>query len=90
MVNNKEDCHKIPSDFNELLVQQEIACCYVSYKSEDEGNIKKCVPLFKTKNGVHMYKEQLKNIGATSITINCSSQRVIISFFMVIFLFLSL
>ena len=86
-VKNKEDCHNIPSDYSELLVQQEIACCYISYKSDDEGKIKKCVPLFKTRNGVHMYKEQLKNIGATSIDINCSSQKVIISLYIVIILF---
>ena len=89
-VKNKEDCLSMPSDYSDLLVQQEIACCYVSYKSDDEGRIKKCVPLFKTRNGVHMYKEQLKNIGAMSIDINCSSQKVIISLFMlcIVFLFL--
>ena len=89
-VKNKDDCLSMPSDSSDLLVKQEIACCYISYKSDDEGSIKKCVPLFKTRNGVHMYKEQLKNMGAMSININCSSQRVIISLFMLFILFLIL
>ena len=89
-VKNKDDCLTMPSDYSDLLVKQEIACCYISYKSDDEGSIKKCVPLFKTRNGVHMYKEQLKNMGAMSINIDCSSQRVIISLFMLFILFLIL
>ena len=76
---SEKNCHDIPSESNEA----EIACCYVTYNSEDEGSVEKCVPIYKTVNGLHMYGEQLKNIGATSISMDCSSQKIIMSILMI-------
>ena len=74
-VNNQDDCNKIEiKEMDESMPK--IACCFVKYKSEDEGKIQKCVPIYKTINGLHMHKEQLKNMGGTSISIECSAQRV--------------
>ena len=73
--NNKDDCNKIEiKEMDESMPK--IACCFVKYKSEDEGKIQKCVPIYKTINGLHMHKEQLKNMGGTSISTECSAQRV--------------
>ena len=80
----KEDsCTKIASDYSVEGKRQQIACCYVTYKSDDEGKVAKCVPVFKTINGIHMYEEQLNNVGASSISINCSSQKLIVSLLMI-------
>ena len=85
--NNKDDCNKI--EIKEMDESKHtIACCFVKYKSEDEGKIQKCVPVYKTINGLHMHKEQLKNMGGSSISIDCSAQRVFIPLFMLISLIL--
>ena len=81
---NKNDCHSIEYDVSEDENQRIIACCYVSYTNDDEGDVKKCVPMYKTTNGIHMYREQVKNLGGTSININCSAQKLIISLFIMI------
>ena len=78
----EDHCTKIKSDYSVEGKRQEIACCYVTYNSDDEGKLKKCVPIFKTINGIHMYEEQLKNVGGSSISINCSSQKLIVSLLM--------
>ena len=86
---SKEDCHKIKSDMSKENNNQEIACCYTTYSSEDEGEVKKCVPIFKTLNGLHMYEEQIKNVGGSGISMDCFSQRTFISLLMIyILLFL--
>ena len=79
---NKETCHDVQSDFSEF--KKRIACCYVEYNTDDEGDVKRCVPIYKTINGLHMYEEQLENLGANSIDIDCSSQKIIISFLMIV------
>ena len=80
--NGKEDCHKIPSDHSVENNNQEIACCFTSYNSEGEGSVNKCVPIFKTLNGIHMYEQQIENVGGNSITIDCFSKRTIINILM--------
>ena len=84
----KIDCTRVPPDYYETYrgKQRTIACCYTTYDTEEEGNLKKCVPLYKTINGLHMYKEQLKNMGATSISIDCHSMKLIISSLMILIL----
>ena len=76
---NKDNCHSIPY----YIAEENITCCYVTYNSDDEGSVEKCVPLYKTINGLHMYEEQLKNIGGTSISMDCSSQRTIMAILMI-------
>ena len=83
--NSEQDCHKIGSD---IIYNKEIACCYVTYKSSEEGNAKKCIPLYKTINGLHMYEQQLKNVRASSISMDCSSKKILISYFALIILIL--
>ena len=36
--NQEDDCTKIKSDYSVEGKRQEIACCYVTYNSDDEGN----------------------------------------------------
>ena len=83
--NIESDCHDVGSD---MIYDKEIACCYVTYKSSEEGSAKKCIPLYKTINGLHMYEQQLKNVRASSISINCSSKIILISYFASIILIL--
>ena len=85
--NEKSDCHAIPNDYTNDEKKQIIACCYVTYNSDAEGKVEKCVPIFKTTNGLYMYEEQLKNIGGTKISMDCSSKRIIISFLMISIIF---
>ena len=75
----EDDCYDIPCDYTD---HDPVQCCYVTYKIDEEGTNKKCVPIIKTVNGLYMYEQQLLNIGASSITILCSSQRTIISLLM--------
>ena len=85
--NVKEDCNKIKFTEKDES-KHEIACCFVKYSSSDEGKVTKCVPVYKTTNGLHMYNEQLKNMGATSISIDCYAKRDIISLLTLISLIL--
>ena len=87
---SKGDCHGISPDFSDDQKHRRIACCYVTYSTDDDGKVKKCVPMYKTLNGLHMYKEQLKNFGATSVSINCSSQKIIASLLIIFNLILVL
>ena len=79
----KKHCTDLSSDFTQDEKKQEIACCYVTYSSSDEGKVEKCVPIFKTLNGLHMYEEQIKNVGGTSISMDCSSQKLFVSLLMI-------
>ena len=81
----KEDCNDVGVD---KLSDKLIACCYVTYKSSEEGNAKKCIPLYKTINGLHMYEQQLKNVRASGISMDCSSKKILISYFASIILIL--
>ena len=83
--NKKNDCNDIGSDY---IYDKEIACCYVTYSSSEEGSVKKCIPLYKTINGLHMYEQQLKNVRASSISMDCSSKKILISYFASIILIL--
>ena len=88
---NKYECHAIPSQIISMGSRRvSIACCYVEYSTDDEGVVKMCVPIYKTINGLHMYEEQLENLGANSISMNCSSQKIFISFIITIISCLSL
>ena len=87
---NKKDCHSVKSDISEDEKGRIIACCYVSYSHEDEGNVNKCVPIYKTKNGIHMYREQVKNLGGTSINIDCSAKKIILPLLYIFGIFLIL
>ena len=79
----KKNCNDISKDYTQDGRDQEIACCYVTYSSSDEGKVEKCVPIFKTLNGLHMYEEQIKNVGGSSISIDCSSQKLFVSLLMI-------
>ena len=81
----KSDCNDIGSD---IIYDKEIACCFVTYSSSEEGSVKKCIPLYKTINGLHMYEQQLKNVRAGSISMDCSSKKIFISYFASIILIL--
>ena len=83
--NIKEDCNNIGSD---IIYDKEVACCFVTYSSSEEGSVKKCIPLYKTINGLHMYEQQLKNVRASSISMDCSSKKNLISYFASIILIL--
>ena len=83
--NSDQDCFKIGSD---SIYDKTIACCYVTYKSSEEGSVKKCIPLYKTLNGLHMYEQQLKNVRASSISMDCSSKKILISYLASIILIL--
>ena len=82
---DKLDCNNVGSDY---FNGKEIACCFVTYNSEYEGSAKKCVPIYKSINGLHMYEEQIKNTGGSSISMDCSSKRIIISILMISILIL--
>ena len=76
----KKDCNSVGSDL--YLGYQEIACCYVTYKLDSK--VEKCVPVLKTFNGLSMYENQIKNMGASSISIDCSSNYLTLSILLIL------
>ena len=80
---HKENCNNVGIDISQENHNQKIACCLATYTTEDEGNVMKCVPIFKTLNGLHMYEEQIKAAGGSGISIDCFSQRAFISLLLI-------
>ena len=77
---DKKDCNSVGSDL--YLGYKEIACCYVTYKLDSK--VEKCVPVLQTLNSLNTYKAQIENMGASSISIDCSSNYLTLSILLIL------
>ena len=82
--NESKDCNNITSEYSGGY--KEIACCFVTYSLD--GNVKKCVPVMKTLNGLNMYITQIENMGGSSISVECSSSYLSISILLILMIIL--